>query len=84
MDQTVDYVGLSRAMGHNSERNLLLVSAEEDEEWVLEMGAEKGDLLLPLREYKVPKANLEGKQSRKDLILRATEASVKHLKSCTG
>lgn len=71
---------LSIGLGHNSGRNRLLVSAEEDADGLLDIIAESGDLLLWLLTKRCSR-KLWTEAIGKDDILKPMTASVKHLEN---
>lgn len=50
---------LSQGPGHNEERKMLLVSAEEGADMVLEVTTERRDFFLRLNDYKLSKKIME-------------------------
>lgn len=68
---------LLRTLGHNIERNVLLVSAEESAERILEGMAERDYRLLLFNDYTVSRDNLKPKFSEQDVIVEMMKAPSK-------
>lgn len=70
-----DSEGLSRRLGQKQERNSLLTSERRVAEMLLEVTAEKYDLLLRLTDYKVSKENFKRRLSEEKEISKVMTAS---------
>lgn len=62
---STDYEGLSRYVGHNNERNTIMVIAKEGRPRFLEVTADRDDLLLWSIDYQVSKKHFERRLSER-------------------
>lgn len=77
--RSTDSERLSRRLEDEFGNNAPSLSTEEAADRVVELTAEKDELVVRVNDYKVARENLERKLSEQDVILKAMTASVKNL-----
>lgn len=71
--------GQSGLLVKMNEKESFLVSAQKNAKRVLEVKAERDDLMLRLNDYDVSMENFEPKPSKQDITLKVMTTSEKHL-----